>query len=178
MKRVVLILSSIAMLGAAAAQAAPNGVPARPRSIGNWTQHDPEKPNGSAEAWTPSDVAGFLQLYSDAFFILGYEDGKPPGITSWKRRAGQLAELESIAVERGIDVSGRLCMSERPDVLTRLTDQTSPCSPTNGGGGCDWEGDMDGSMGEAETDETLTMRGARPFSSSGSSAYVSWTPAR
>lgn len=174
MKRVVLILSSIAMLGAAAAQAAPNGVPARPRSIGNWTQHDPEKPNGSAEAWTPSDVAGFLQLYSDAFFILGYEDGKPPGITSWKRRAGQLAELESIAVERGIDVSGRLCMSERPDVLTRLTDQTSPCSPTNGGGGCDWEGDMDGSLGESETVVKASGRATAATPNSLSDARANW----
>ncbi|MCX5736948.1 MAG: hypothetical protein NTZ61_00335 [Proteobacteria bacterium] len=151
MKRIVVIASSIAVLSVAAAQAAPDGVPARPRSIGNWTQHDPEKPIGGAEAWTPSDVAGFLQLYPDAFFILGYDDAKPPGITNWKRRATQLAELERIAAARGVDVSGRLCMSERPDVLTRLIDATSPCSPTNGGGGCDWEGDMDGSLGEAET---------------------------
>lgn len=176
MKRVVLVASSIALFCAATAEAAPNGVPARPRSIGNWTQHDPERPTGNAEAWSPADVAGFLQLYTDAFFILGYEDAKPPGITSWKRRAAELAEVERIAAARNLDVRGRLCMSERPDVLTRLIDKTSPCSPTNGGGGCDWEGDMDGSLGEAETVIKASGRATAGTPDSLVDARADWQP--
>jgi hypothetical protein len=150
-KRFTLLASSFALLAAAGvAQAAPDGVPARPMSIGNWANHDPDDPYPGYEPWTPSDVAGFLQLYQEAYFELGYEDGKPPGVRSWKERGAQLATLEQILAQRGVDARGRICMSERADVMTRMIDDTGPCNARNGGGGCDWEGDMDGSLGERE----------------------------
>ncbi len=152
MKRVALIASSIAVLGAAIAQAAPDGVPARPRSIGRWYDHDPSAPQPGFEAWSPADAAGFLQLYPDAYLEVPFDDAKPPGLTKAQEVAGRVHALKSILSQRGVDASGRICMSgDRPDVLTRLADDNGPCNVRYGGGGCDWEGDMDGSHGEAES---------------------------
>lgn len=152
MKRLVFLMSSIAVLAGSPAQSAPDGVPARPRSIGRWYDHDPNTPQPGYEPWTPADAAGFLQLYPDAHLEVFFNDGKPPGHRKSHEMGSRVRELESILRQRGVNATGRICMSgDRPDVLARLVDDTGPCNPRNGGGGCDWEGDMDGSHGEAET---------------------------
>ena len=136
---------------AIAAQAAPNGVPARPLSIGNWYDHDPVDPVPGDEPWTAADVAGFMALYPDAFFETGYEAAKPPGNKRWRDLGRAVGALRAILAQKGVDARSRLCVIERPDVLARYRMNVEACAPWRAGGGCDWEGDMDGHWGEAET---------------------------
>jgi hypothetical protein len=136
---------------ASPAQAAPSGVPARPFSLGNWSTHDPAEPEAGFEPWTPADIVGFLELHPGTYFELGQDAAKPPGNRRWQRTREMLAQLRTGAAARGVDTAGRLCVSERPDVLVRNAANVDQCTPLRGGGGCDWEGDMDGRHGEPET---------------------------
>jgi hypothetical protein len=151
MHRFALACAIAALALPEAALAAPDGVPARPRTIGSWGWHDPVQPDPGYEPWTPRDVAGFLQLHPDAFVDLGYDDGKPAGHSGWKASGALVDELQSIAAQRGVPTRHRLCTSERPDVLVRYAENAGGCNPSARGGGCDWEGDMDGTHGESET---------------------------
>jgi hypothetical protein len=151
MRRLLLALLVVSSSCPLVVAAAPDGVPARPMCLGNWYHHDPVKPTGDNEAWTSSDVVGFLARYPGAYLELGRDAGKPPGNLRWLATARAVSEVRSIAEQRGIDVKSRLCVDERPDVMTRNRVNVLPCAPSRGGGGCDWEGDMDGRHGEAET---------------------------
>jgi len=144
------IVFSLALVAVAPSFAAENGTPVRPLSLGNWYDHDPVAPQDGREPWTAADVAGFLALYPNAFFELGYGDGKPAGNTGWLDMARRTAELRSLAASRGVDTRSRLCIVERPDIMVRNAPNVAPCTPSRGGGGCDWDGDMDGRHGEAE----------------------------
>jgi hypothetical protein len=150
MRHFTLVFALLA-LPPSGASAAPEGIPARPHSLGTWGWHDPVDPDPGYEPWTPRDVAGFLQLHPDAFVDLGYSNGKPPGNNDWQKSRALVDELQAIAAGRGVDVAHRLCMGERPDVLISYVQNGGDCLPSAGGGGCDWEGDMDGSHGESET---------------------------
>jgi hypothetical protein len=60
-------------------------------------------------------------------------------------------EAQEIAAAQGIDLRGRLCLPFRLDTMTKFAPGGRTCSPQREGGGCDWEGDMDGSFAERET---------------------------
>lgn len=147
--RVVLIVSLV-LVAASAAHGAPDGTPVRPRNIGRWLAHHPVRPQPNQEPWTPADVAGFLAMYPGTYIDVG-EEGKSPGGTQWQEWSQRIAALRTEAARQSVDLNARVCLSERPDVLTRLMSNVQHCAPSAGGGGCDWEGDMDGSLGEAET---------------------------
>ncbi|RIL01572.1 MAG: hypothetical protein DCC71_17475 [Proteobacteria bacterium] len=148
-----MLVLSISVAFATTAAAAPDGRPARPKSIGLWSYHDPDPvyTSNGYEPWTPSDVVGFLGRYPDAYVDVAWGDGKAPGLLSTVRLRELVNEAQSIAKQRGVNVDRRLCLSNRPDVFTRLGDTLSSCHPSRGGGGCDWEGNMDGRFGESET---------------------------
>jgi hypothetical protein len=149
MKSVAALLVLVAF--APVATATTDGQPKRIKMIGNWRHHDPVAPQfPDAERWTPRDVVGFLGRFPDAMMDGGYRDGQPPGNTYWRDLGGLIDQARAIANEQGVPFEGRMCISERPDVMTRFRAEGS-CHPSRGGGGCDWEGDMDGALGEAET---------------------------
>ena len=132
-----------------AAAGAPNGVPARPRTLGSWRDHDPVSPAPGKQRWTPSDVVSFLALYPDAYMDTGYRDAEPAGNNYWRDTGKLVDQAQALARARGVPVESRICVTERPDVMTKMIHEGG-CDPTWGGGGCDWEGDMDGSRGETE----------------------------
>jgi hypothetical protein len=138
-----------ALCCAFSAHAAPDGIPRQPLSIGNWFDHDPTEPVAGNEPWTPSDVAGFMALYPDAYFEIGYT--LMPGTSKIHTKAAQLDELRAQLAQRGVDASARLCVVERPDVFPRMLWNSESCAPWRQGGGCDWEASMSGRHGEAET---------------------------
>lgn len=153
MNRLAWLALSMQLAFATVAHAAPDGRPAHPKSIGLWSHHDPDpnRTRGNLEPWTASDVVGFLALYPDAYVDASWGDGKGPGLTSNVRLKNLTNEAQAIAKQRGVNIDRRMCLSERPDVYMRLHDTLVSCHPTRGGGGCDWEGNMDGRFGEAET---------------------------
>jgi hypothetical protein len=157
------------------ATAAPDGVPARLMSVGNWRQHDPTEPAPGYEPWTPRDAAGFLELHPAAHLELGQAEGVPAGSYRWVVRGQMVDELRAAARPRGVDLGGRLCMTERPDVMSRLTYNVTPCHPSRGGG-CDWEGDMDGRHGEAETVVKVARRATAGTPNGLSDGTQQWDP--
>jgi len=140
-----------AITTAGLASAAPNGVPARIMTLGSWRTHDPVEPVRGAQPWTPADVAGFLGLYPTAYMDLGYRDGYPAGNRYWRDKGLQVNQLQALLAQQAVpDALPRICITERPDIMTKQIHEGG-CDPSQGGGGCAWEGDMDGEFGEAET---------------------------
>lgn len=137
------------LAAAATAAAAPDGNPVRIETLGNWRTHDPVYPASGAEPWTPADVAGFLARHPNALMELGYRDGYPAGDRYWLEKGREVDQLQALLVAQGIDGLDRICVTERPDVLARMV-RPGGCGADTYGGGCDWEGDMDGSFGELE----------------------------
>lgn len=149
MKSLAALLVLVALAPVAAATT--DGQPKRIKTIGSWRQHDPVDPQyANAERWTPSDVVGFLNRFPDAVMDGGYRDGQPPGNTYWRDLGALIRQARAIANAQGVPFEGRMCITERPDVMVRF-DVESACYPSRGGGGCDWEGDMDGELGESES---------------------------
>lgn len=141
----------VSFLFAAQAVAAPGGEPGFVPSVGNWRIHDAREPAPGAEPWPVPIAAGLLERHPDAVLDLGYRDGQPPGNRYWLEKGAETDELQAFAADAGIPVDGRLCVTERPDVITRFNESEGSCSPRSGGVGCDWEGDMDGSFRETES---------------------------
>src|SRR5690606_26062866 len=139
------------LLLAASASAAPEGRPRRIPWLGSWADHDPDRPAAGAEPWQPADVANMLAAWPEAVVDLGIHEGLPAGNRHWQRRAAQRAAARTTAASLGVDVGSRMCMRFRPDVFRKLAWNADSCVPSVGGGGCDWEGDMDGRFGETET---------------------------
>jgi hypothetical protein len=144
---VLLVLAALAPVAAATT----DGQPQRIQTIGNWRHHDPVAPQyPDAERWTPGDVVGFLGRFPGAVMDGGYRDGYPPGNTRWLDLGALIGEARTLSGAEGVPFAGRMCITERPDIMVRFDSEIS-CEPSRGGGGCDWEGDMDGELGEAET---------------------------
>jgi hypothetical protein len=136
---------------AAPGRTAPGGDPAKVPTLGSWRLHDPERPRPGREPWTPEDVVDLLAQHPDRILDLGIRTGLPAGNASWIGTGKRVDEAQAIAASRGLDLAGRLCVPFRLDVMTRLAPAVALCSPEEQGRGCDWEGDMDGSLGERET---------------------------
>ncbi len=148
--RVATALVLVAALGAPSlGGASRSGAPTRIETLGSWRTHDPGEPDPGAEPWTPADVAGLLELHPAAYMDLGYRDGYPPGNGAWREKGRQVEALQAILASEMPAARSRICVTERPDMLFRASPR-SVCSFERGGGGCDWEGDMDGEFGEQE----------------------------
>ena len=132
------------------ATAAPNGAPSRISTLCSWRVHDAAQPDPGAEPWTVEDVAGFLARYPSAYLDLGYRDGYAPGNRHWVEKGAEVDRLQTVLTQQKIEGHQRICITERPDMLVKQSHERS-CAPSQGGGGCGWEGSMDGSFGEAET---------------------------
>lgn len=146
-----LLASLASLVAAGAAAAAPNGAPARISTLGSWRTHDPAEPVHGAQRWTPADVAGFLALYPTAYMDLGYRDAAPAGNRYWRDKGREVDQLQALLAEQAVpDGLGRICVTDRPDIHAKLIHEGG-CEPSEGGEGCSWEGDMDGTFGEAET---------------------------
>jgi hypothetical protein len=145
----VLLCLGACLSAAGAARAARNGEPTPVQMLGSWRHHDPARPERGREPWTPSDVAGFLAMYPHAYLDTGIRDANPPGNRHWREKGRQVDELQAQLARQGTGGLERICVTERPDVLARLF-QDAACEPARGGGGCDWEGAMDGTFGERE----------------------------
>ena len=173
MKSLAALLVLVAL--APVATATTDGRPQRIKTIGSWRQHDPVAPQyPNAERWTPRDVVGFLSRFPDSVMDGGYLDGFPPGDTQWRKVGALIGEARTIAGAQGVPFEGRMCVTERPDVMLRSA-LTNSCNPQIGGGGCDWEGDMDGEFGEAETVVKHAGRATAATETSLADAHVDWT---
>jgi hypothetical protein len=174
----MLVVLAFSLAIAPAARSAPDGRPEHPKSLGFWSHHDPDPrlTRDGYEPWTASDVVGFLTLLPDTYVDLSWGDGKGPGQTTNARLRALANEAQAIAAARGVNVDRRLCLSERPDVFTRLDDTLASCHPSRGGGGCDWEGNMDGRFGEAETVVKVAGTATDGDSTHLIDANASWTP--
>jgi hypothetical protein len=144
-----LVLCASLVAAAAPVAATPDGTPVRIQTLGSWRTHDPSIPIAGAEPWTPADVAGFMALYPTAYLDLGVRDAQPPGNRYWLDKGREVDQLQALVGGEGRDALSRICVTERPDVQTKMLRERS-CDPSAGGGGCDWEGDMDGAHGESE----------------------------
>jgi len=127
----------------------------RPRApridqIGDWRSHDPQFPNPGKDPWTPRDAARLLARFPEAIFQVEARSAYPSGNVYVRRTGEQVAELRAAAIPVGVQLDGRLCVSLRPEVFDRFVDGQIACDPSRGGGGCDWEGNMDGRFGEKE----------------------------
>jgi hypothetical protein len=170
-----LLLACLTIL-ATSGLAAPGGEPAHIRSIGSWRVHDPKSPRAGAEPWTPADVLGLLDRYPEAILQIGGFDGFPPGNHSWLDLGARVDALNSLARARGENVSARSCVSFRPDIIHKFAPNTRLCSVTAGGGGCDWEGNMDGSLGESETVVKLAGKASGGGAAELDDTTAAWTP--
>jgi hypothetical protein len=133
------------------AQAAPDGRPRTVQYLGSLSDHDPEAPVPGHEPWTPADVVDLLAAHPHASVALGRIDGLPPGNRVAERQRRLAEQVRALAAPAGVDVAERLCVPFRIDVQRKLRPGHPACDPALGGGGCDWEGDMDGSFGEPES---------------------------
>jgi hypothetical protein len=149
-RTLVALVACLAVVTTAASQT-PTARPQPVRSIGNWRHHDPRQPRPKREPWSPSDVVAFLERHPHAILDVGASDGYPAGMRSAHVRGADVNQAQALAAERGVDVANRLCVGFRFDVQGRPAENLDDCHPQSGGGGCDWEGDMDGSFGEQET---------------------------
>lgn len=131
--------------------AAPDTIPPAIRTIGSWRDHDPEHPRPGFDPWTPKQVVELLATHPSLVLDLGIRNSMPPGITHWKYKGKKVNEAQSIAKSKGIDLSNRLCLPFRFDMYRKYQPGWKTCDIHRGGGGCDWEGDMDGRFGESET---------------------------
>lgn len=166
------------LLVCGSASAAPEGVPERVRSIGRWARHDPATLWQGFEPWSPQDAARLLALYQNAFLHLDYNDAAPVGMRAAPPIAARVDELQALAANGNIGVRGRLCLSDRPDVMQRLPDLSPACSATRGASSsCDWEGAMDGRFGEAETVVKASGSATTGGPTLLSDAARAWTPA-
>lgn len=160
------------------ASAAPDGIPERVKSIGRWSRHDPATLWPGFEPWSPQDAARLLELYRSDFLHLDYNDANPVGRNIVPRIARRVDEVQAIAASRGTDIRGRLCLSDRPDVMQRLPDADASCSAARGAdGSCDWEGAMDGRLGEAEAVVKAAGTATAGTANSLGDATQTWTPA-
>lgn len=141
---------AIVLVLATRATAAPDGVPERVKELGRWYKHLALSSSGR-EVWTPADAARLLGLYRSAYLHLDFQDAYPTGMVIVPTLAAQVDELQAYAAANGIDVRNRVCLTDRPDVMVRPGDYFTTCSATRGATGtCDWEGAMDGRLGERE----------------------------
>lgn len=166
------------LFAAGSAAAAPDGLPDRVKSLGRWDRHDPVTLREGYEPWSADDAARLLELYQSAYLHLAYGDASPIGLGTVPRVAARVDELQAIAANRSIDLRGRVCLSERPDVAQRSLDTAGSCSAARGAtGSCDWEGAMNGRFGEAEAvvkaSGTATSGAADALADAGGN----WTPA-
>jgi hypothetical protein len=166
----LLVLAALAPVAAATT----DGQPHLNKTLGSWRRHDPVAPYPNAERWTPRDVVGFLGRFPTAVIDAGYMDGYPPGDSQWRKLGALIGEARTIAGAQGVPFEGRVCLSERPDVMERLSLDSS-CNPQVQGGGCDWEGDMDGEFGEAETIVKHAGRATAATETSLSDARGDWS---
>lgn len=166
------------LLAAGSALAAPDGVPERIKSLGRWERHDPASLRDGFEPWSPEDAARLLELYQSAFLHLAYNDASPVGLDTVARVKERVDALQQIAGSRSIDIRGRVCLSERPDVSQRTLDTARSCSAARGASGsCDWEGAMDGRFGEAETVVKASGTATAGAADALTDAASDWTPA-
>lgn len=170
------------LLGFVADRAHAQGVPTRamPRidQIGEWRAHDPERPEPGYEPWTPTDAARFLARYGEAIFQIDARASYPPGNTFYTRKSAHVADLRTQAQEIGTVVDGRLCIGLRPDVLHSFRQGNGGCDVSSGGGGCDWEGDMDGRFGERERVIKVAGRATGGSETELFDATANWWPER
>jgi hypothetical protein len=143
-----VVVVVVVCLGPVVASATPNGAPTRVQTLGSWRVHDPSAPDRGFEPWSPEDVAGFLTLHPSAFMDLGYRDGYAAGNAAWRAKGREVDQLQALLAQETPEGLGRICMTERPDMLSKRA--RGACEIAQGGGGCDWEGDMDGEFGEQE----------------------------
>ena len=172
MKSLAALLVLVAL--APVATATTDGQPHLNKTIGSWRRHDPVTPYANYERWTPRDVVGFLGRFPAAVIDAAGMDGYPPGDSQWHELGALIGEARTLAGAQGVPFEGRVCLSERPDVMERLS-LGSSCNPQVQGGGCDWEGDMDGEFGEAETIVKHAGRATAASETSLSDARGDWT---
>ncbi len=146
--------------------------------IGDWRTHDPQLPAPGKDPWTPRDAARLLARFPEAFFQVEARSSYPSGNYYVLRTGEQVAELRAAASEVGAQVDGRLCVSLRPDVSSRLVESTGACDPFRGGRGCDWEGDMDGRFGEKEGIVKFSGIAMEGTDTSLRDATADWSPGR
>lgn len=144
------LVAGVLLAGAASgAEDSERKVPRIP-ILGDWTRHDPVSPERGNEPWSPEDVARFMARFPDAVFKVVDRSLYPAGNRFHTEKAPYVQELKRIAPNFGVNVDGRLCVDERPDLVRTAKPGFMGCDPSEGGGGCDWEGDMDGRFGEPE----------------------------
>jgi hypothetical protein len=146
----VAVLAALLLLTPAERARAEDGKPAQIPHLGRWFDHLPERPGPGYEPWTPETVLAFLEKYPGSILTVG-SPARVAGYGKHREAAPLVNELQARAESAGVDLSSRVCVSWRFDVLTKHPYASSLCDPLAGGGGCDWEGGMDGSLGEAET---------------------------
>jgi hypothetical protein len=155
----------------------------RPRApridqIGDWRSHDPQLPEPGNDPWTPRDAARLLARFPEAILRVEARNSYPSGNVYVHRTGEQVAELRAAAAAVGAQVDGRLCVSLRPDVFYRFVEGSGPCDPSRGGGGCDWEGDMDGRFGEKEGIVKASGIAGGGTGTSLRDATADWSPGR
>jgi hypothetical protein len=175
MRTLVALIVGLCIAGTAVAQDEPARPPAIP-SIGSWRHHDPREPIRGREPWSPSDVVSLLERHPEAFLDIGAYDALPAGTRSAHQRGGDVNQAQAIATARGVDVASRMCLPFRFDLHSRPADDVDDCHPQGGGGGCDWEGDMDGSFGEQETVVKLSGVASGGSETRLEDAQASWLP--
>ncbi len=168
----------VLLAGVPTAQAQARFNPPVPRIplIGDWTRHDPVKPQRGHEPWQAEDVVGFLRLYPNAVVHVGVRQGKPPGFLRHTRLRDRVNEVQQRAAAEGLDVDKRLCVGWRSDVTQKLVYNNGFCNPTVGGAGCDWEGRMDGRHGEAEAVVKIAGRASGGSTAKLEDRQASWLP--
>lgn len=122
----------------------------RVRELGIWRNHHPGSPFQGYEPWTPRDVALLLQRFPDAYLLVGSRQGYPIGNLAFADEGKLIGQLRQEVAALGLPFEHRVCLAIRPDVIHPFSPNVSSCAPSRGGGGCDFEGSMDGSFGEAE----------------------------
>jgi hypothetical protein len=173
---VLCIALALSLSGTSAADVPNERVP-RLRVLGDWTRHDPVSPERGHEPWSPEDVARFMARFPDAHFKVVDQSLYPAGNSFYRSKAPYVQELKKIAPGFGVQLDGRICIDERPDLVRNGEPGRMGCDISRGGGGCDWEGDMDGRFGESENVVKVAGTANGGSESSLLDEDASWEPA-